>query len=146
MSDRKYRQRGYQQDDRDRDRDRGPRPPQAPRPDGPRERPEAPRTPNLMASHQIARCRSCAQILTLPIGLTATCPKCRADLHACAQCNFFDPGARFQCMQPLAAAVTPKDAANACQLFEPPLRFERQTSSGVPENSAKKAFDDLFKF
>ena len=145
MSDRKYRQRGYQQDDRD--RDRGARPPQAPRPEGPpRERPEAPRTPNLMASHQIARCRNCAHILTLPIGLAAACPNCRADLHACVQCNFFDPGARFQCMQPLTAPVTPKDAANTCPLFEPPMRLERQTSSGVPDNSAKKAFDDLFNF
>ena len=99
-----------------------------------------------MASHHIARCRNCAQILTLPIGLVATCPKCHAALHACTQCNFFDPGAHFQCMQPLQAPVTPKDTANLCQLFEPPMRVERQTSSGAPENSAKKAFDDLFKF
>jgi len=143
MSDRKYRQRGYQDDDRDRDRERSrtTRPP-----DRPREArsPDAPRTPNLMASHEVIRCRNCAQIVSPPIGTLARCPKCNAALHSCVQCAHFDPGARFQCMQTIPAAVSPKDDANECTLFAPTVRLERQTgSAGV--SSARQAFDDLFK-
>jgi hypothetical protein len=141
MSDRKYRQRGYQDDSRDRPQEREPRPPQAPR----ERRPDAPRTPNLMASHDVVRCRACAQIVSPPIEIASRCPKCQAALHSCVQCASFDPGARFQCMQPIAAAVTPKDGSNECRLFTPPVRVERQTGSARSPNDPRNAFDDLFK-
>ena len=150
MSDeRKYRQRGYQDSggDRDRDRDRGPRPQRPPSDGKPRDRNsfDAPRTPNLMASHQVIRCRNCATIVSPPIGTLSTCPKCKAAMHSCVQCAHFDPGARFQCMQTLPAAVTPKDAGNDCQLFSPPVRVERQTSTTRADDDPRKAFEDLFK-
>ena len=62
MSDRKYRQRGYQDEPRERDRPSGP-----PRPKDPRERPEGPKTPNLMASHEVFRCSRCGNRLGLPV-------------------------------------------------------------------------------
>lgn len=154
MSDRKYRQRGYQ----DVDRDRAPRPRTGPAPEGqPRERtpgaprsrsipPEAPRTPNLMASHEVVRCRACAALVSPPVSSGSTCPKCRAALHSCAQCASFDPGARFQCMQPVPAAITPKDADNTCAFFAPSVRVERQTSSVRSDNDPRSAFDKLFNF
>jgi hypothetical protein len=61
------------------------------------------------------------------------------------QCSFFDPGARFECMQAIPARIPVKDAANDCTLFEPRVRVERQTGSAAP-SSARSAFDDLFKF
>jgi hypothetical protein len=141
MSDRKYRQRGYQDDDRDRQ----PRP-QRPPESRPRERtPDAPRTPNLMATHDVIRCRNCATIVSPPIGTLSTCPKCRADLHSCVQCAHFDPGARFQCMQPILRAITPKDAGSDCTLFAPSVRVERQTSTTRSDDDPRKAFEDLFK-
>lgn len=146
MSDRKYRQRGYQDDDRDR----------APRPSTPREgtpaprprerTPDAPRTPNLMASHDVVRCRACATLVSPPLTPSSTCPKCRAALHSCAQCASFDPGSRFQCMQAVPAAILPKDAANECALFSPSVRVERQTSSVREDNDPRSAFDKLFNF
>ena len=143
MSDRKYRQRGYQDDDRDRDRDRARTARPSERPREPRS-PDAPRTPNLMASHEVIRCRTCAQIVSPPIGTLARCPKCNSALHSCAQCAHFDPGARFQCMQTIPAPVSPKDGPNECALFAPTVRLERQTgSAGV--SSTRQAFDDLFK-
>jgi len=143
MSDRKYRQRGYQDDDRDRGQ---PKTRQEPRvPDRPRgHQHDAPKTPNLMASHEVIRCRNCAQVVTPPIGTIARCPKCQAALHSCVQCVHFDPGARFQCAQPVPAAISPKDAANECGSFAPAVRVERQTGS-TPNSSARSAFDDLFK-
>ena len=144
MNDRKYRQRGYRDDDREREPRPAPRPDARP-PQAPRGQPPiAPKTPNLMASHEVIRCRNCAQVVEPPIGTIARCPKCNVALHSCVQCTHFDPGARFQCSQPLTAPVTPKDAANECTLFAAVHRVERQTSSAAPKE-ARSAFDDLFK-
>ena len=152
MSERKYRQRGYQDEPRDRERS-APKPQQ---PKGPRDRPEGPKTPNLMASHEVFRCSRCGNRLGLPVGADDRCARCGVDLHSCVQCVSFDTSARWECTQSpaLAARVAPKDARNSCSLFTPRTTVERQTgtpaassggggSSGT--NSAKRAFEDLFK-
>ena len=141
MSDRKYRQRGYMDDERDRkpERPKGPTGPAAPR----GERPEGPRTPNLMSAREVVRCSRCAAEITSPY-VDQTCTKCGADVHACAQCAYFDPGARLECMQPIAERVARKHERNSCPLWEPRKTIERATHS-APTSSARKAFDDLFK-
>ncbi len=161
MSDRKYRQRGYQDEPRD-PRPRGDRPPP------PKERApgrvlqdeRGPKTPNLMAAHEVFRCARCGNLLSLPVGALDSCPKCGVDLHSCIQCVSFDTSARWECAQSanLSARVSPKDARNACSLMAPRTTVERQTStapsppapastgpSTEASNSARKAFDDLFK-
>ena len=140
MSDRKYRQRGYQ--DEPRDRERGA--PKAPKSQAPRERPEGPKTPNLMGAHEVFRCSRCGNRLGLPVGADSRCAKCGVDLHSCIQCVSFDTSARFECTQPLDARVSPKDACNTCSLFAPRTTVERQTGTQGP-TSARQAFDDLFK-
>jgi hypothetical protein len=143
MSDRKYRQRGYQDDARERQTPG--RPAQPPREREPRGRPPLePRTPNMPGFHDVVRCARCGHVITAAIGETTRCPRCDAALHACAQCVSFDTGARFECLQPIAARVAPKDALNNCTLFEPRVTVERITTSPAP-SSARKAFDDLFK-
>ena len=138
--DRKYRQRGYREDDRDR--------PKPPAPRAPREERDGPRTPNLMASHEVFRCGRCGRIQASTIGLADRCAQCGTDLHSCVQCVSFDPGSRFECMQVLAARVSPKDARNTCTLFAARTTVERQTGStpAAGSSSARQAFDDLFKF
>ncbi|MGE5358368.1 MAG: hypothetical protein ACM3NQ_05070 [Bacteroidales bacterium] len=145
MSDRKYRQRGYQDDDRDRKPAAGPKPAQPGAARGPRERPEGPKTPNLMAAHEVMKCARCGTRVTSEIGVAATCAKCGADLHACVQCASFDPGSRFQCMQAIPERIAPKDARNGCTLYSPRTTIERQTGSTAP-TTARSAFDSLFKF
>ena len=140
MSDRKYRQRGYQDEPRDRDR-AAPKPPQPP---GPREKPEGPKTPNLMASHEVFRCARCGNRLALPVELDSRCARCGVDLHSCIQCVSFDTSARFECTQAIPARVTPKDARNTCARFSARTTVERQTGTQGP-TSARQAFDDLFK-
>jgi|SRR5579862_1943801 len=135
--DRKYRQRGYQDDPR-------PRQPPGPKPQGPRDRPEGPKTPNLMASHEVLRCARCGNRLSVPVGADERCSRCGVDLHSCVQCMSFDTSARFECSQPVTARVSPKDARNSCTLFSPRTTVERQTSTAGPP-SARQAFDDLFK-
>jgi len=141
MSDRKYRQRGYQDDPRDRERQgpSGPRPAQ-----GPREKPEGPKTPNLMASHEVFRCSRCGNRLALPVEPDSRCSRCGVALHSCIQCMSFDTGARFECTQPIPIRIAPKDEKNLCTLFTPRTTVERQTGTAGP-TSARQAFDDLFK-
>jgi hypothetical protein len=157
MSDRKYRQRGYQ----DEPKARGPKGPSAPRP--PQERAPGrvlqdaagPKTPNLMAAHEVCRCARCGNLLSLPLAEDSRCGRCGVDLHSCVQCVSFDTSARWECTQnaKLPARVAPKDVRNNCTLFEPRTTVERQTStpgstsgsSSGPTSSARKAFDDLFK-
>jgi hypothetical protein len=164
MSDRKYRQRGYQDDDRGR-QPRGPKPAQPP----PQRAPgrvlqdeRGPKTPNLMAAHEVFRCARCGNLLSVPVGMLDSCAKCGVDLHSCIQCVFFDTSARWECTQnaQIPARVSPKDARNNCALMTPRTTVERQTStppsaspsspssgstSPTASNSARKAFDDLFK-
>lgn len=139
MSDRKYRQRGYQ--------DEGPRerkPEATPAQPKPREERVGPRRLNMPGFRQVVRCARCGNIITAAIEAESRCARCGADLHACAQCESFDAGSRFECSQPIPARITPKDARNACQLFSPRTTVERETGSTAPA-SARKAFDDLFK-
>jgi len=146
MSDRKYRQRGYQDDERGRQPKRDePAKEQAQRAPGrPLQDASGPRTPNLMASHEVFRCARCGNRLGLPVEAEARCSRCGVDLHSCLQCASFDTSARFECMQTIPARVTPKDARNTCTLFSPRTTVERQT--GTPgETTARQAFDDLFK-
>ncbi len=92
----------------------------------------------------LSRCARCGQILSAPIAHDTTCVKCGTDLHSCAQCTWFDSASRFECAQPIAARVAPKDARNRCDLFETRTTVERETGSVGPP-STRRAFDDLFK-
>jgi hypothetical protein len=143
MSDRKYRQRGYQDDDRDRQPGKDPDGGQKPKP-RPAERPEGPRTPNMPGFRTVVRCHRCGNLLTAAVLTTTTCAKCNSPLHCCAQCESFNPASRYECMQSIPARITPKDALNTCDLFDARSTVERETGS-VRQSSARNAFDDLFK-
>src|SRR5262245_6656706 len=113
MSDRKYRQRGYQ--------DEGPRErkPEAPRkPPEPRDprMPRDPRVPNMPGFREVFRCTRCGEPQQLAVGPASTCTKCGTDLHTCSQCAYFDGGATFECTQKIPVRVSPKDTRNQCQL------------------------------
>ncbi len=147
MSDRKYRQRGYQDDDRNRQpKTHTPRP--APEPGAPagarRISQDGPKNINMPGYRDVIRCTQCGAIITEDVGLLSGCPRCGTDLHTCAQCTSFDPGSRFECMEAVTARVSPKNARNTCSLFTPRTTVERETTAPRPD-SARKAFDDLFK-
>ena len=92
----------------------------------------------------VVRCHRCGSLVNTVILVNTACAKCGAALHCCAQCESFDPGARYECMQPITARVTPKDAFTTCQHFEARSTVERETGS-VKQSTARSAFDDLFK-
>lgn len=148
MSERKYRQSGYQDEPRERQAPRPAKPPADRAPGRQLQDAAGPKTPNLMASHEVFKCARCGQRLSTPVDLVARCSRCGVDVHSCINCVSFDTSARFECVQPLTARVSPKDAGNFCQLFEARTTVERQTGTTAPSgsiSSARQAFDDLFK-
>jgi hypothetical protein len=108
--------------------------------------PRDPRVPNMPGFREVFGRTRCGNVGSLEVAPDTTCGKCGADLHACIHCTSFDAGARLECMQPIPARVSPKDARNQCQFYSPRIKVERETGSSQAPNSAKKAFDDLFKF
>ena len=142
MSDRKYRHRGYMDNDREPQR---PKPQSSPQ--GQQSRPqdrEGPRSPKMMAFGEAVKCASCGVAAPTTINFTSSCTKCNGDLHTCRQCNYFDPSAHFECSKKITARIVNKNARNMCELFAPRTVVERQTSSGAP-NDARQAFAKLFK-
>lgn len=148
MSDRKYRQRGYQDEPRERRPESRPEQKKEYAPRG--QPPVQPKTFNMPGFREVVKCARCGNELTVAIAWSATgqCERCQADLHSCAQCTHFDGSAPFECQKPIAARVSPKDGRNTCAHFEPRTTVERETKSATQPSSpsnAKKAFDDLFK-
>ena len=146
MSDRKYRQAGYQDEPKSREPRGEKKAPEQRAPGRQLQDPAGPKTPNLMASHEVFRCARCGNRLAAPVELDARCKRCGVDIHSWINCVSFDTGARWECSQPaLPARVAPKDERNTCTLFEPRTTIERETGTPQGPPSAKAAFDDLFK-
>jgi len=149
MSDRKYRQRGYQDEPRERQPERKKPAPEPRAPGRQLQDAAGPKTPNLMGSHEVFRCARCGHRLSLPVERDARCTRCGVAVHSCINCVSFDTSARWECtQQALTARVTPKDERNLCTFFEARTTVERQTSTAASvsgQSSARQAFDDLFK-
>ena len=160
-SDRKYRQNGYMDTDRDtkpfredRSKPQGPRPPIDV---------TGPRLPRLVQHVAASRCYNCSTALPEGVDFTGTCPKCNVALHCCKQCAHFEPSTRFQCLKPIPVRIAAKDQANECELFKARVTVARDvahsgpapsptpgaggTSLPEPRNAtdARAAFDSLFR-
>ncbi len=143
MGDRKYRHRGYMDDDREYEERR----PRRPVDDGGRPRSEgAPRGRGLGAPTAVAfKCALCGQQAQGTVELDTTCDRCGKPLHTCTNCAFFDPAARFECRKTISARIEDKGGANQCPLYQP--KQVRDLRSAKPESAmdARAAFDALFK-
>jgi len=68
-------------------------------------------------------CWKCRQKIEYPsgsrVGTRDICPQCGSDLHACCNCQFYDPGKHNQCAETQAEWVRDKEAANYCNYFRP---------------------------
>jgi hypothetical protein len=160
--DRKYRQKGYQEEERQRREilEKREKPPGAPRTPMSHERP---RSPVMPGRRGLSRCAGCGQVLSPEVDVQGQCPKCHFELHSCKQCVNFDTGQRFECVKPIVVRVSKKDQHNECTFYEMRVTVEKETSSvagavpkvGLPSNagrpsgppspSARQAFEDLFK-
>jgi hypothetical protein len=158
-SDRKYRQNGYMDSDRDQKPYR-----EAPKPQGPRPPIDitGPRLPRLVQHVAASRCYNCSTTLPQGTDFNSTCPKCNAELHCCKQCSHFEPSTRFQCLKPIPVRIASKDKTNECSLFTPRVTVAREGTANQPPaaaspavnvgppapknaDDARNAFDKLFK-
>ena len=138
---RKYRQRGYQ------DEEPTPRTQQPPRQRRSLEE-RGPGGRGLGAPTDTAfRCASCGRKQeALAAESLATCPSCGEALHSCVNCRHFDSGARWECRETIPERIPAKRKANACARFAAKLVAERRSDTEGPGPSdAKSAFDALFK-
>ena len=160
--DRRYRQKGYQDEDRPARRDDQEKREQPP---GARRTPmshDRPRSPVMPGRRGLSRCAGCGNILAPDVDVSGQCPKCHFELHSCKQCVNFDTGQRFECVKPIPVRIAKKDAHNECTFYEMRVTVEKETSSvsapaaaaapsrtfaGPPKQSstARQAFEDLFK-
>lgn len=140
MSDQKYRQPGYRDDDRSESRSGGQRPA------GPREEKMGPRGRGLgKPTASVFRCAVCGtQNENATLGVDATCQKCRADLHTCTHCLSFDTSSPNECRQRGLAPVRAKAKRNECGGFQPKVAQEQAQEKGGARD-ARSAFDALFK-
>ena len=148
----KYRQPGYQDSDREPRRQEPIRKPPEERKSGPPRWDHAlgPRPVNLPGTRAVSRCAQCGTVLGgMPVDMPRDekCPKCGFELHSCKQCMYFDPGSRFECMQPVKERVAKKDVRNECASFEIRVTREKETSTPASQRprDARAAFDNLFK-
>lgn len=140
MSDRKYRQSGYQDEDRERSGQRGRR---GSRPS------EGPSGRGLGApTRSISKCFRCGARLGRVPGPRDTCKRCASDLHTCTNCKHFDTSAPNECREPVETRIAAKSKNNECQLFAPRVVqvFAADSSTEPSKRDAKAAFDDLFDF
>jgi hypothetical protein len=80
--------------------------------------------------------------LPLPVGRSEYCRACRAEIHVCRMCRFYDLTKARQCAEPVAEPVLDKERANFCGYFEPVTgRFR---AANLAADSARSALDDLF--
>jgi hypothetical protein len=144
MSDRKYRQRGYQDQPREPRRDQAPAAKKEYAPRG--QPPDRPKTFEMPGFREAVRCARCGNELMAATAWSADarCDRCGADLHTCAQCAHFDTGSTYECQRVIPVRISPKDVKNTCPEYQPKTTVERETKSAAP-TSARKAFDDLFK-
>jgi hypothetical protein len=139
VSDRKYRQRGYQ--------DSGE--PQKRSPEKPVKKDTfGPRPVQMPGTRMVSRCAQCGTVL--PAGDPPDrCPKCGFELHSCKQCTYFDPSSRFECMQPIPERIPRKDARNRCTFYAIRVTREKETTTPASAVSrpddARRAFENLFK-
>ena len=148
----KYRQHGYQDRDWESPGKDSKKPEQkkapAERTSGPPRWDHAlgPKPVNLPGMRAVSRCAQCGTVLA-GIPSDGKCPKCGFELHSCKQCAYFDPGSRFECMQPVKERIAKKDARNDCELFEIRVTREKETSTpaSLRPSDARAAFENLFK-
>ncbi|HYP67536.1 MAG TPA: hypothetical protein VEP67_04715 [Thiobacillaceae bacterium] len=89
------------------------------------------------------RCGASLSELSLPLERRDECPACRAQLHVCKLCEYYDPKVAKQCREPIADEVKDKDRANFCGYFQPNPRAYQAQDQFAP-SKARADLDALF--
>lgn len=86
------------------------------------------------------KCGASLADLSLPLARTDECRACRAELHACRMCRFYDTGKAKSCAEPVAEEVKDKERANYCDYFvAAPGRFRPRDPAADRSRDALEA-------
>jgi hypothetical protein len=139
--ERKYKQRGYMEEQESVRREKAPRPKQ----DGIKHFGMR----NGGTARSGIRCARCAKTIVAmgDVTVESTCENCGSDLHTCTNCAFFSTSARWECTKPITVRIARKDVRNECSFFSPSVFVERtfESAAVATPQDARKAFDALFK-
>ena len=142
MSDRKYRQSGYQDSGRGGSSNEGRSRPTG----GPRDRGAGPPRGRGLGkpTETVFRCAVCGQQAVIAqLRDDSDCVQCGAPFHTCTHCQFFDTSEPGECRQKEADYVASKAKRNTCSYFEHRTTLESPREADNPKD-AKSAFDALF--
>lgn len=88
------------------------------------------------------KCGASLAALSLPLSRTDECRACRAQLHVCRMCRFYDTSKAKSCAEPIADEVQDKTRANFCGYFQAVGgRFQAGDGAG---DRALTALESLF--
>lgn len=88
------------------------------------------------------KCGAALADLSLPLLRTDECRACRAELHACRMCRFYDTGKAKSCGEPIADEVQDKTRSNFCGYFQAVGGRFQPRDGGADQ--AKMALESLF--
>ncbi len=90
-------------------------------------------------------CWKCAEPLgdvLMPFPRLAKCKACKADLHVCRMCEFFDTTVSNSCREPIADMVNDKNRSNFCGYFQ--VADNTNTDHSAVIDSNKESLESLF--
>ncbi|MEY4616506.1 MAG: hypothetical protein RJB66_1466 [Pseudomonadota bacterium] len=89
-------------------------------------------------------CFSCGKSLNLgaEVGRREECPSCRADVHVCKNCTWYDRSAYNECREPQADVVREKDRSNFCDYFK---IGDKSAVAGPSKEDLRAQAEALFK-
>ena len=92
------------------------------------------------------KCWKCGGSLaeySLPLRRIEECRACRAELHVCRMCEFYDTATAKHCRETIADEVKDKQRANFCDYFKPtPSAYQPGTVSAA--DKARAELEALF--
>ena len=89
------------------------------------------------------RCGKSLEYLSLPLSRRDECRGCRASVHVCRMCIYYDPLAVKQCTEDDAEEVNDKEKVNFCEWFKPACGAFDSIGAGKAAQ-AKSDLDALF--
>lgn len=94
-------------------------------------------------------CWSCNSPFSLNLNTQVSrqdaCPKCARDIKVCKNCQFYDPGAQWECRETISDRVSDKEKANFCDSFKLAKRGGAANRQSPSAADLKAKAEALFK-
>lgn len=88
------------------------------------------------------KCGASLADLSPPLSRTDYCRACRAEVHVCRMCRFYDTHKAKSCAEPVADEVRDKERANFCGYFE--IAAGRFVAATAAPDHGRVALEALF--